>query len=85
MCAFTASRSEEMESLSAGGPRWQVLGVSGRQAGGGFSTLAGQKMDEWGWASVSMWISWPYTLILFPQSTLLWHQRTHSLGCQHEL
>jgi len=59
MCAFTASRSEEMESLSAGGPRWQVLGVSGRQAGGGFSTLAGQKMDEWGLASVLMWMSWP--------------------------
>ena len=46
MCAFTASRSEEMESLSAGGPRWQVLGVSGRQAGGGFSTLAGQNKNQ---------------------------------------
>ena len=57
MCASTASRSEKMESLSAGGPRWQVLRVSGRQAGGGFFTLAGQSMDEWGWASV--WISWP--------------------------
>jgi len=34
--------------------------VSGRQAGGGFSTLAGQNMDEWGKASVLMWISsWP--------------------------
>jgi hypothetical protein len=30
-----------------------VLRVSGLwQAGGGFSTLAGQNMDEWGWASV---------------------------------
>jgi len=54
MCAFTASRSEKTESLSAGGPSWQVLRVSGRQAGGGFSTLAGQKMDQWGWALVLM-------------------------------
>ena len=45
-----------MENLSAGGPGWQVL-VSGRQAGGGSNTLAGQKMNEWGWASVLMWIS----------------------------
>ena len=52
MCAFTASRSETMESLSTGGPGWQVLGLSVRQAGGGFSTLAGQIMDEWGWAPV---------------------------------
>ena len=60
MCAFTASRSEKMESLSAGGPGWQVLRVSGLwQAGGGFSTFAGQKMDEWGWASVLMWMSCP--------------------------
>ena len=59
MCALTASRSEKMESLSAGSPVWQVLRVSGRQAGEGFSTLAGQKMDEWGWASVLMWISRP--------------------------
>ena len=60
MCAFTASRSKKMESLFAGGPGWQVLRVSGRQAGGGFSTLAGQNMDEWGKASVLMWISsWP--------------------------
>ena len=36
MCAFTASRSEKLESLSAGGPGWQVLRVSGRQAEGGF-------------------------------------------------
>jgi hypothetical protein len=36
-----------MESLSIGDPGWQVLKASGRQAGGGFSTLAGQKMDEW--------------------------------------
>ena len=50
MCAFTASRSERMESLSAEGPRWQVLRVSGRQAIGGLSTLAGQNMDELGWA-----------------------------------
>jgi hypothetical protein len=28
MYAFTASRSEKMESLSAGGPGWQVLRVS---------------------------------------------------------
>jgi hypothetical protein len=26
--------------------RWQVLRVSGRRAGEGFSTLAGQKMDD---------------------------------------
>jgi len=39
--------SGKMESLSAGGPGWQVLiKVSGRQAGGGSSTLAGQKIDE---------------------------------------
>jgi hypothetical protein len=59
MCASTASRSEKMESLSAGGPDWQVYIVSGMQAGGGSSTLAGQNMDEWGWASVLLWISWP--------------------------
>ena len=59
MCAFTASRSKEMESLFAGGPGWQVLRVSGRQAGGGFFTLAGLKMDEWGWALVLIWMSWP--------------------------
>ena len=53
-CAFTASRSENMESLSAGGPGWQVLRVSGRQAGGGFSTLADQIMDEWKWALLLM-------------------------------
>jgi len=49
-----------MESLSAEGPGWQVLRVSGRQAGGGSSPLACQEMDEWGWASVLMWISWPF-------------------------
>ena len=60
MRAFTTSQSEKMESLSAGGPGWQVLRVSGLwQAGGGFSTLAGQNMGEWGWASAIMWISWP--------------------------
>ena len=48
MCVFTALRYEKIESLSAGGPGWQVLRVSGRQAEGGFSTLAGQNMDEWG-------------------------------------
>ena len=82
LCAITASRSERMEILSAGGPGWQVLKVSNRQAGGGFSTLAGQKIDEWGHPSVLMWISWPFC---FRQNTLLWHQRTYSLGCQHEL
>jgi hypothetical protein len=50
--------SGKMESLSDGGPCWQVLKVSGRQAGGGSSTLAGQKIDEWGWVSVLMYISW---------------------------
>jgi hypothetical protein len=50
VCAFTTSTFEKMKSLSAGGPGWQVLRVSGRQAGGGFFTLAGQNMDEWGWA-----------------------------------
>jgi|AntDeeMinimDraft_5_1070356.scaffolds.fasta_scaffold93084_1 hypothetical protein len=60
MCAFTASRSEKIESLSTGGgPGWQVLRVYGRQAGGGVSNLAGQKMDEWGWVLFLMWISWP--------------------------
>jgi hypothetical protein len=48
-----------MGSLSAGGPGWQVLRVSGRQGGEGGATLAGQNMDKWGWASVLMWISWP--------------------------
>jgi hypothetical protein len=48
-----------MGGLAAGGPGWQVLRVSVRQVGGGFSTLAGQSMDEWGRASVIMWISWP--------------------------
>ena len=59
MWAFTALIFEKMESLSAGSPGWQVSRVSGRQDGGGFFTLAGQKMDEWGWgwASVLMWIS----------------------------
>jgi len=46
MCAFTASISEKMESLSAGDDNWQVSGVSGRRAGGWSSTLAGQNMDE---------------------------------------
>ena len=59
MCAFIASKSEKIESLSAGNPDWHVLRVSGWQAGGRFFTLAGQKMDEWGWVSVPMWISWP--------------------------
>jgi hypothetical protein len=36
--------SEKMDSLSAGGPGWQVLRVSGRYDGGGFSTLAGQNI-----------------------------------------
>jgi hypothetical protein len=58
-CAFTASRSEKIQSFSAGGPGWQVLRVCGRQTKGGFSTLAGQNLDDWGWASVLMWISWP--------------------------
>ena len=44
---------------SAGCRGWQVLRVSGTQAGGGFSILAGQYMDDWGWASVLVWISWP--------------------------
>jgi len=44
MYAFTLI-SDKMESLSAGGPGWQVLRVSGRQTGGGSPTLAGQKMD----------------------------------------
>jgi len=48
-----------MESPSAGGSGWQVLRISGRQAGEGFCTLAGQNMDEWGRASVIMWISCP--------------------------
>jgi len=52
MCAFTALRPEEMESLSAGGSDWQVLRVSGRWSGGGSTTLSGQKIAEWGWASV---------------------------------
>jgi len=61
ICACAALRSEKMESLSAGGPGWQVLRVSDRQAVGWFSTLAGQNMDEWGWASMLiMWISWPF-------------------------
>jgi hypothetical protein len=34
-------------------------GVFGRQAGDKFSNLAGQTMDEWGWALVLMWVSWP--------------------------
>ena len=59
MCAFIALRSEKIESLSGGGLRWQVLRASGRQAGRGFSILAGQNMDEWGWASVLLRTSWP--------------------------
>jgi hypothetical protein len=50
-------RSKNTERLSGEGI-W-LKGVSGRQAGGGSSTFAGQKMDEWGWASVLMWTSWP--------------------------
>jgi len=61
MCAFTGSRSEKMESLSAEGPGFQVLRVSGRQLQArGACTLSGQKMDEWGWVSLLMWISWPF-------------------------
>jgi hypothetical protein len=41
-------------SLSTEGPDWQVLKASGWQAGGGSPTLAGQKMDEWGWAAKLM-------------------------------
>jgi len=59
MCAFTRSRSEKMESLSAEGLAGVKIRVFGRQAGGGLSTLAGQKMDKWEWVSVFMWISWP--------------------------
>ena len=54
MSDLTASRSEKMEILSAGGPGWQVLRVSGRQAGGGFSTLSGQNMDERRWERASV-------------------------------
>ena len=36
--AVTASRSEKIKSLSAGGLGWQVLRVSGRQDGGGSSS-----------------------------------------------
>ena len=82
MCAFTASRSERMESLSAEGPRWQVLRVSGRQAGGGFFTLAGQSMDEWRWALVLMWISWPLSFSAEHPSVASAHS---FIGCQHEL
>jgi len=43
VCAFTASRSEKVESLYVGGPDWQTLRVlakiSGRQAGGEFPPL----------------------------------------------
>ena len=50
-------------SLSTGSPgSWQVLRVSGRQAGEGSSTPAGQKMDKWGWASVLMWTEVNFTL-----------------------
>jgi len=41
----------DLESLSAGGPGWRVLRVSGRRVGGGFSNLAGQNIGEWGWAA----------------------------------
>ena len=51
MCAFTALIAEKMETLSVRGPGWQMLRASGRFAGGGSPTLAGQKMDDWGWAS----------------------------------
>jgi len=44
-------RGLKMEKLPAG--------VFGRQAGDKFSNLAGQTMDEWGWALVLMWVSWP--------------------------
>ena len=46
MRVFTASISEKMENRSAGGPGWQVSGVSGRQAGGGSSIFASQKLNE---------------------------------------
>jgi hypothetical protein len=49
-------------SLSAEGIDWQVLRVSGRrQAGRRYSTLAGQKMDEWRWVSSCVCqCGWPY-------------------------
>ena len=58
MCApLKASRFEKMESFSAGGPGWQVFkSIWSSQAGEGFSTLAGQNMGEWEWASVLMWM-----------------------------
>ena len=58
MCAFTRSRSEKMESLSAEGLAGVKIRVFGRQAGGGLSTLAGQNTDEWGWVLVLVRISW---------------------------
>jgi hypothetical protein len=73
-----------MESLSAGGPGWQVLIVSGRQAGGGSTTLAGQKVDnssgDWRQCKCEY-----HGRFDFPQSILLWRHRIRSLGCQHEL
>jgi hypothetical protein len=46
-----------MESLSVEGTGWQVS--SGRWAGGGSNTLAGQRMDTWGSVLVLLWISRP--------------------------
>jgi hypothetical protein len=68
-----------LERLYSGGPGWQVLRVAGRQAGGGLYTLAGQNMDEWGWASVLNWMSYPLCFSAEHFATAP-HQRTCSLG-----
>ena len=74
MCAFTASRSGKMEGHSVGGPRWQVLRYSGRQDFPPLLARIWMNGDGDGRRCFSVAGD-------VPQSTLLWHQRTHSLGC----
>jgi hypothetical protein len=75
MCASTAWSSEKMESLWAEDIDLQVWMLPGRRTRGGASTLAGQKIDEWGWSSVLKWI---HDHPKFLQSTLPWHKHTCS-------
>ena len=51
---------------------------------GRVSTLAGQKMDEWGWASVLIWISWPLWVSAehFAMASSAFVLKEHALGVE---
>jgi len=66
MCAYTASRSKKLESLSDVGPGWQVLGVSGRQAGEGFPQWWSSEVPNRG--ALGMWLEYMRRNWLFSSS-----------------